>query len=95
MPHETTDGGFTLSDDPARFDLARAHDWISTQSYWGERIPLETFAKACAHSLTIGAYTTDGAMVAMPGSSPTGPLSAGSATCSWTRPTGRMGSASG
>jgi len=65
LAHETIDGGFTLSDDPARFDLARAHRWISTESYWGEGIPLETFARACAGSLTVGAYAADGAMAAM------------------------------
>jgi len=65
MAYETTDGGFTLSDDPARFDLARAHGWISTQSYWAEGIPMTTFAKACAESLVVGAYAADGAMAAM------------------------------
>ena len=66
MAHETTDGGFPLSDDPARFDLPRAHRWIATQSYWAEGIPFETFAKACANSLTVGAYAAaDGSMAAM------------------------------
>lgn len=65
MAHETTDGGFVLSDDPARFDLRRAHRWIGTQSYWAEGIPVETFAKACANSLTVGAFAPDGAMAAM------------------------------
>jgi GNAT superfamily N-acetyltransferase len=65
LAHETTDGGFTLSDDPARFDLARAHRWISTESYWGEAIPFETFARACAGSLTVGVYAADGALAAM------------------------------
>ena len=65
MTFETADGDFTLSDDPARFDLDRAHRWISTQSYWGEGIPFATFARACAGSLTVGAYAADGAMAAM------------------------------
>lgn len=65
MTHETTDGGFLLSDDPARFDLPRAHRWIATQSYWAEGIPLATFEKACANSLTVGAYGSDGTMAAM------------------------------
>ena len=65
MAHETTDGDFQLSDDAARFDLARAHGWISTESYWAEGIPFETFAKSCANSLVVGAYASDGAMVAM------------------------------
>ena len=66
MPHETlADNGYVLSDDPARFDLARAHHWIGTESYWARGIPLETFAKACAHSLTFGVFAPDGAMAAM------------------------------
>ena len=56
---------YEVSDDAARFDLARAHGWISRESYWGEGIPLETFAKACANSLVVGAYATDGTMAAM------------------------------
>lgn len=65
MIHETTDGGITFSDDPARFDLARAHGWIGGESYWAQGIPFETFARACANSLTVGAYAPDGAMAAM------------------------------
>ena len=65
MAHETHDGGYLISDDPARFDLDRAHDWIGRQSYWGQDIPRELFAKACANSLVIGAYAADGSMAAM------------------------------
>lgn len=65
MAHETTEDGFTLSDDPARFDLARAHRWIATESYWALGIPFATFARACAGSLTIGVYASDGTMAAM------------------------------
>ena len=66
MAHETTtDDGYELSDDPARFDLARAHQWIGSESYWAQGIPLETFAKACAHSLTFGVFAPDGSMAAM------------------------------
>ena len=56
---------YEVSDDPARFDLARAHGWIARESYWAEGIPFETFAKACAGSLTVGAYAPDGTMAAM------------------------------
>ncbi|MFZ5717902.1 MAG: GNAT family N-acetyltransferase [Pseudomonadota bacterium] len=65
MAFEAAADGFTLSDDPARFDLATAHRWIATQSYWAEGIPLETFSRACAGSLTVGAFASDGAMAAM------------------------------
>ncbi|TAJ71129.1 MAG: N-acetyltransferase [Phenylobacterium sp.] len=56
---------YEVSDDAERFDLLRAHRWIATQSYWAEGIPFQTFAKACANSMTVGAYTADGAMAAM------------------------------
>ena len=66
MAHETTtDNGYRLSDDPARFDLARAHRWIAIDSYWAQGIPFETFARACANSLTFGVFDPDGAMAAM------------------------------
>ena len=65
MAYETSDGGYSISDDPGRFDLARAYGWISRQSYWGEGIPRAVFGKACANSLVIGAYGADGAMAAM------------------------------
>jgi GNAT superfamily N-acetyltransferase len=60
-----TGDGYTISDDPARFDLARAHGWISEKSYWGKRIPYVTFATAVRNSLTFGAYSPDGEMAAM------------------------------
>lgn len=56
---------YEISDDPRRFDLKRAHGWISTQSYWAERIPFEVFEKAVANSLVAGAYTADGTLAAM------------------------------
>jgi GNAT superfamily N-acetyltransferase len=65
MSFETTVDGFTISDDPARFHLARAHHWISVESYWAQGIPFATFAKACAHSMTVGAYGPGGEMAAM------------------------------
>lgn len=65
MAHEINDGGFVLSDDPARFDLARAHRWISGQSYWAAGIPFDTFARACANSLVAGVHAPDGSMAAM------------------------------
>jgi GNAT superfamily N-acetyltransferase len=63
--HETTQGGWLISDDPARFDLGRAHGWIATESYWAEGIPLPVFEKAVRNSLTVGAYAGDGEMAAM------------------------------
>ena len=66
MTFETTMAdGFTVSDDPVRFDTPRAHRWISEQSYWGKGIPYATFAAAIRGSLTFAAYAHDGEMAAM------------------------------
>jgi GNAT superfamily N-acetyltransferase len=65
MPFETHRDGFTLSDDPQRFDLARGHGWISRDSYWGAGIPFDVFARSVRGSLTIGAYAPGAGMAAM------------------------------
>jgi GNAT superfamily N-acetyltransferase len=63
-PFETRWGRYALSDDPACFDLALGHRWISEESYWAAGIPRAVFDKAVRNSLTIGAYDA-GAMAAM------------------------------
>lgn len=66
MPQEAKGSdSYTISDDPARFDLAKAHGWISRESYWARGIPLATFEKAVRNSLVFGAYAADGSMAAM------------------------------
>lgn len=57
--------GYTISDDPAKFDLALGHRWISEESYWGKQIPYVVFATAVRNSLTFAAYGPDGEMAAM------------------------------
>ena len=63
--HEQTIEGILISDDPARFDVIRAHGWIAGESYWGQGIPLQVFRRALAESLTVGAYLDTGEMGAM------------------------------
>lgn len=65
MAFETDNGAFRLSDDRARFDLARGHRWIAEQSYWAQGIPLAVFEQAVRNSLVVGAYAADGEMAAM------------------------------
>ena len=65
MTVETQSGAYALSDDPTRFDIARAHAWISRESYWAAGIPRETFEKAVRNSLVVGAYDARGTMAAM------------------------------
>jgi GNAT superfamily N-acetyltransferase len=64
-PHVAVHDGWLISDDPIGFDLARAHAWIATESYWAEDIPFAVFEKALANSLAVGAYAGDGEMAAM------------------------------
>lgn len=61
----TTPAGYELSDDPARFDLARAYHWISAESYWAKGIPLVTFERAVRNCLLLGVYDPAGRMAAM------------------------------
>jgi GNAT superfamily N-acetyltransferase len=63
--HEIQHDGWRINDDPARFDLARGHRWLATESYWAEGIPFDVFEKAVKHSLLVGAYAADGEMLAM------------------------------
>jgi len=49
-------GGFEVSDDPHRLDLAAIHRFISRESYWAEGISEALLARAIAHSLCFGLY---------------------------------------
>ncbi len=62
---EIRSGAFTLSDDPRRFDLARAHHWLATESYWARGTPFAVLKKAVRGSLAVGAYADSGEMAAM------------------------------
>jgi ribosomal protein S18 acetylase RimI-like enzyme len=57
-------GGYLISDDPARLDVAAIHAYL-VRSYWAEGIPLETVTRALQGSLCLGVYTADGAQVGL------------------------------
>jgi GNAT superfamily N-acetyltransferase len=57
-------GAYTLSDDPARLDLAAMHAYLR-RAYWSEQIPLEVIERAVRSSLCIGAYDANGAQVGL------------------------------
>lgn len=57
-------GPYTLSDDPARLDLAAMHRFL-VGAYWCEGIALATLARAVQGSLCVGAYATDSAQVGL------------------------------
>jgi len=57
--HEETRDGWTISNDAARFDLARAHDRIAGESYWAFNIPIDVFSRAVEHGLIVGICAVD------------------------------------
>jgi ribosomal protein S18 acetylase RimI-like enzyme len=56
MAIEWSRGGFEVSDDPSRLDLAAIHRFISKESYWAEGISQAVLARAMANSLCFGLY---------------------------------------
>ncbi|MFE7766733.1 GNAT family N-acetyltransferase [Streptomyces sp. NPDC057438] len=49
-------GGYEMSDDPARLDVARIHHWLSTDAYWALGRPREKLESAIRGSLNFGVY---------------------------------------
>jgi predicted GNAT family acetyltransferase len=54
------DDGYEIDTDPGRLDLARVHEWLSTDAYWALGRPLETVAQSIEGSLCFGIYAPDG-----------------------------------
>ena len=52
---EWREGAFTVSTDPARFDLDVIHGFL-TRSYWSEGITRALVARSIEHSLCFGLY---------------------------------------
>ena len=57
-------GTYTISDDPARLDVAAIHAYLK-RAYWSEDIPREIVERAIPASLCIGAYEASGAQVGL------------------------------
>lgn len=57
-------GTYTLSDDPARLDVAAIHAYLQ-RAYWSEDIPRALVERALPASLCIGAYDSSGAQVGL------------------------------
>ena len=55
MHQEWHRDGFTISTDPARFDLDVIHGFLST-SYWATGIPREVVKRSIEHSIGFGIY---------------------------------------
>ncbi|TDB82144.1 GNAT family N-acetyltransferase [Micromonospora sp. KC721] len=62
----TRDDGYLLSTDPARLDLDRVHQWLSTDAYWALGRSRESVARAFAGSIPYGVHRVpDGGQVAV------------------------------
>jgi GNAT superfamily N-acetyltransferase len=48
--------GYTISDDPARVDVAAVHRYLSEESYWARGIPRDTVERSLAGSIPFGLY---------------------------------------
>jgi GNAT superfamily N-acetyltransferase len=55
MRFERAAGEFTVSTDPAKFDLAMIHSFL-TDCYWAKGIPLEVVRRSVENSLCFGVY---------------------------------------
>ena len=55
MTQEWHRGGYYISTDKNRLDLAVIHAFL-TRSYWAAGIPIETVKKSLEHSLNFGVY---------------------------------------
>ena len=64
MPEETLPGGYLISDDPARLDVAAIHAYL-TRSYWATGIPREIVERAVRGSLCLGLYIVAGEQVGL------------------------------
>jgi GNAT superfamily N-acetyltransferase len=59
MHYERRKGGFAVSTDPGRLDVAAVHAFL-TQAYWSVGIPRDVVERALANSLCFGLYAADG-----------------------------------
>ena len=55
-------GSYTVSDDPARLDVAAIHAFLA-RSDWAPGIPRALVERSIRHSLAFGVYRADGAQV--------------------------------
>ncbi len=52
-------GNYTISNDPARLDLAVIHGFLSTGSYWAQNRPMKVVKRSIENSLNFGVYRND------------------------------------
>lgn len=49
----------TISDNKTQLDIGKIHHFLCTQSAWAKGISLDTVRRSIAHSICLGAYTTN------------------------------------
>ena len=49
-------GGYDISTDPSRLDIAAIHDFLSNRSYWAKGRTMQAVQKAIENSLCFGIY---------------------------------------
>lgn len=59
MTDEGRDASYSISTDPARFDIDAIHAFLSRDAYWCPGIPRDVVATAVAHSIGAGAFFGD------------------------------------
>jgi GNAT superfamily N-acetyltransferase len=47
---------YRISSDRSQLDVAMIHSFLSQESYWAQKVPLEVVQRAIAHSLCFGLY---------------------------------------
>jgi GNAT superfamily N-acetyltransferase len=57
----THPGGYVVSDDPARLDVAVVHRYLSEEAYWSPGIARDVVERGIAGSISFGLYAPDGA----------------------------------
>jgi GNAT superfamily N-acetyltransferase len=63
MPYQVdVAGGYVVSDERSRIDLAAVHAFLSEESYWAKGRSRELVERSLAHSLCFGLYAPDGAL---------------------------------
>lgn len=56
------DDGYLLSTERGRLDVARIHNFLVNESYWGRDVTRSQLERALAGSLPIGIYAPDGTL---------------------------------
>lgn len=54
-----THEAYLIYNDPAKADVRAIHDYLSKDSYWAQKVPLETVAKSLENSLCFHLYAGD------------------------------------